>query len=448
MSLNLLIEKLNEIIWGWPLLISFTLISLYVTFALSGVQFRYFFTSLKLAFISEQNTQTNTEKEITVFEAFINSLGASIGNGNITGIPVAIYLGGPGAIFWMIVIGFISLSLRFAEVYLGTYFKDNSPGARASGGPMVYLSKIPGGKYLSFGYAILCFIYTIIGGNSMQCNAIAVGFQKTAAVNPAITGVILGIIMIYVVFGGARRIIAFSDSLVPIKVSAFLICSAILLFYHRSEIIPALQLIVKYAFEPVAIAGGTIGVTVNMAVRNGIAKGVNASEVGLGTASVIFGNTEKQDPVKKGIVSMLSAFITTHIICFIVGLSMVASGVWNHGETSAAMVISAYETVFGSVAGWIVSFYTVSFGFSVMVAYAYISRECWFFLTNRKYQKAFNVIYPLATFLGCLGSVKIVWNLIDLINAGMLVINLFGLMCLLKLVKQGLAFYKINSTSK
>ncbi|MDF2576549.1 MAG: alsT 1 [Chlamydiales bacterium] len=448
MSIDAFIHKLVEQIWGWPLLGLLAVVSIVFTILLGGVQFKYFFTSWKLAFSNEnpKSSDESGEKQITVFQAFINSLGASIGNGNIAGIPAAVHQGGPGAIFWMVVFGFICLSIRYAEVYLGTLFTNNASAKDKApiGGPMLYLAKIPGGRYLPHIYAFFCFFYTLVAGNAIQCNSIAVGFVRTMPdTSPMTVAIILTAFVMYVLLGGANRIIAASEKLVPLKVGVFLICSTILLGYHSDKILEALQLIWHHAFHPVAIAGGAVGIAVSSAISYGVSFGMNASEVGVGTASVIFGRTEKQDPVKKGIISMLSAFITTHVVCFIVGLSVIVSGVWNNGETSTALNVSAYETVFGLKGGWIVNFYTIVFGLSVVVAYAYIAQECWLFVTRQRGKVVFLVLYTLATIWGTLGSVDFVWDTIRIILATMLLINLYGIMYLLPSVRKGLQETKI-----
>jgi AGCS family alanine or glycine:cation symporter len=452
--LNEVLKAFNDFVWGPYVLVPLSLLAIFFTIYFHNVQFRYFLKSWKLALGSSSSASTNqdAEKSITVFQAFINSLGASIGNGNIAGIPMAIYLGGPGAIFWMLVMGFLLLSLRFAEVYLGTYYsnetsKDENQKSVNLGGPMAYLSKIPGGRFWPGIYAFFCFLYTLTAGNAVQCNSIAVSITTSWTVPVIYLGIGLTLFVLYILTGGAKRIIEFSFKIVPLKVGLFLICSFIILVFHLDQILPALALIVKSAFTPVALASGTGYVAIQEALKYGTSFGVNASEVGVGTAAVIFGQTEKQDPVEKGIVSMLGAFITTHIICFIVGLTVIVSGVWNCGAQSSALTIAAYETVFGAGASWIVTTYTLTFGLSVVISYAYISRQCWFFLSNSRFPLLFAAIYALATLWGSMGGAQLVWNTVTFILSIMLFLNILGMIWLSPLVRKGLDQYRFKKSA-
>ena len=166
------------------------------------------------------------------------------------------------------------------------------------------------------------------------------------------------------------------------------------------------------------------------ALREGLNLSITATESGLGTAAILFGYTGSKDPMKSGLMGMVSTFISS-IVCFLVALCIVVSGVWDSGLTSAALTIASFNTVFGQWGGWIVSFLSISFGMGVLVAYAYISRAAWFSLTNGKYEKLFALFYCVASFIGAVVNVHVVWYAVRIILALLLVINLFGLLWLL-----------------
>lgn len=440
MDLNKIALDISQILWGWPLIIIFSAVGILTTIALNFIQFRYFFTSWKLVLFAENEKSVGAE--ITPFEAFINALGSSVGNGSIAGIATGIYLGGPGSAFWLLLAGIFCLSMRFAEIYLATSIVDKVTGL---GGPMVYLKKIPGGYFLTYLFTIFTLLFGLIIGNAMQANSIALGVYRTWGINKYFTSLALLLFITYVMIGGARRIISISDKLVPFKVAVFLLSSIIILIYHYHSILPALKLIFASALMPQAVGGAVAGFAIQQAISNGISRLINANEAGLGTAGILFGASRSKNPIKDSIMSMVTVFISTYLICFMVALLIVATGVWNNGQTSTALTISAFETVFCQYGGWIVTFISVSFGLGVIVPYAFITRETWLFLTKGRFAAVFYVAYCLITPWGALASVDLIWNATNIINGVMLLINLYAIVYLLPYIRANVISYSKNS---
>lgn len=441
MYINDVIVFLNDIVWGWPLIIFIIGSAVIATLYLSGVQFRYFFHAWKLVLFPDDGPRTETS-EMSSFQAFLNALSASLGNGSIAGIATAVYAGGPGVALWVFVIGLLTMATRFAEVYLSSRFATQSALGSALGGPMIYLRQVPGGKFLPTAYAFFCFLLSLSSGNAMQANSIRVGITHILPVSKELVSLILFLFILYVMLGGATRIIKVSDRIVPIKVGVFFLSSFFILLYHFKSIVPALKIIFQAAFTPQALAGVVTGLSVQHAIRFGIARGLNASEAGLGTAGIFYGGAGSKEPVKDGIQSMISAFISANLVCFSLALIIVATGAWNNGLTSTALTSSAYETVFGVFGGWLVVFLSVSFGMGTVVSYAYIARACWIYLTKGRYMQLFTAIFCLVTLFGSLARVDIVWNATDLVNAGLLCSNLIGVLYLLPLIRKGLMEYQ------
>jgi len=439
MDLNQYIIYINDIVWGWPLILFVLGMSVYVTLALAGVQFTFFAKSWKLLF-SSANQEKEETADMTSFQSFLNALSASVGNGSIAGMSTALYAGGPGAAFWVFVFGILSMSVRFAEVFLSTYFIDSALG-KSLGGPMIYLKNVPGRKFLPYIFALFCFFFGLTSGNAMQSNSIRIGLVRILNLNPWLIATVLFLFMVYVMSGGAERIVKVSDAIVPIKVGIFFLTVFIILIYHFRELPHAFYLIYQGAFEPGALYGGVIGYSIQQAMRFGIVRSITATEVGLGTAAVLFGGSGSKKPVESGLISMLSGFISSNFVCFAVALLLLSSGVWNNGQTSIDLTISAYETVFGVFGGWIVTFLSVAFGLGVLVAYAYIARACWIFLTNGKYLNIYMFIFCAMTFVGAVAKVEIVWNSIDLVNAGLLIANLYAIMWLMPIIRRQLKKY-------
>lgn len=428
-----LIKQLSELVSGWPLMIYVIVISLLYTIVLRGIQFRYLLTALK-ATVSPSGQGAQQQGDVSPFHAFINTINSNLGNGIIAGVATAIYAGGPGAAFWFVVFGFVLMSVRFAEVYLSTYYASQETEKTTLGGPMLYLKHVPGGKYLPFTYAFFCIFYGLIGGNIIQANSMATSLAATWAIAPLFSGLALLVFVLYILLGGAERIIKISVSIVPVKVAVFMISTVAILLFHYKSLLPALYLIVSSGLGLQAFAGGVVGFSLQQMIAAGMSRSIFSTESGLGSAAIMFGSTGNDDAIQNGFMGMVSTFIST-CIGFIIALCIVVSGVWNSGLNSTALTIAAFDTLFGIYGGWIVSFLSISFGFGVMVSYAYVVRSAWFFVTNNRFAHGFMVVYSLCAFGGALATVDLVWYLADIIIAVMLLINLYGLLMLLPKVR-------------
>ena len=440
MDINKIILAINDVVWGWPLIIFIAFVSLATTVMLYGIQFRYFFKSWRLL-LSSQDEGAAADADMTPFQSFVNALSTSIGNGSIAGVATAVYAGGPGTAFWIFVFGIFGMALRFAEVFLSSYYITEGGTGTSLGGPMIYLKNVPGNYILPAIYALFCLFLAFSSGNAMQANSIRIGLERILPLSPLVIACILLAFIMYVMLGGAERIVKASDALVPVKVGGFFLSALIILSYHYQSLFPALKTILVGAFTPQALAGGVFGYTVLHAIRFGIVRGVNASEAGLGIAGVLFGGSGSKNAMQNGIFSMVGEFISANLVCFFVALMLVASGVWSNGQTSINLTISAYETVFGYIGGWIVTFLSIAFGIGVLVSYAYVGRACWIYLTKGKFLNIFTLLYCVITFLGALASVEVVWNATDLVNAGLLITNLFGILWLLPMIQKRVHAY-------
>ena len=400
-----------------------------MTWAFDFIQFRYFFTSFRYIFAPQQ-TSGEKEENISPLQAFLGALSTSMGNGSLGGMGVAMYYGGPGAAFWLFILGFFTMVLRFAEIYASTVFtKVTEYGVR--GGPMVYLSKVPGGSFLPFVYAFFALLLAIITGNAMQCNFMTAGIHGITGINHYAIAIVLFMFLVYVVLGGAHRIIKFSDALAPLKVVLFCVTTLAVLGFFYSEIFSALGLIIEAAFSREAFVGGLAGHTMSNAIRFGVVQTLSATEAGLGNAGILFGAAGKVNPTRNGIMSMASTFIATQVVCFLMMLAFVVSGTWNSGADGMELVIMTYSSVFGMLGGWVATLLSVMFGMGVLVAYAFLGRECWLFLTHGRGSWLYYLLYCSMALFGSLVSVNVVICLIQFIVIGLILTNLYGLLFLL-----------------
>ncbi len=428
-----------DVMMGWPIIFFVIGVSIIVTLALGFIQLRYFFAAWKYTFTP---SSSEGKSDMSPIQAFINTLNVSIGNGSLAGMATAIYSGGPGAALWIIIITLLLMSVRFSEVFLSTHYALHAPKNTKIGGPMLYLRALKGGVYFAYAYALSCFIFGLISAGATQANSISLSMFTTWNIPLIITAVILTAFIFYAIVGGAERIVKFSQMIVPLKVGLFFISAIIILIYHYQNIIPSLKLIVNSGLSMRAFAGGLAGFTIQQAMKYGILRSVNATESGLGTAAILFGSTGSVHPVRDGIMAMATSLVSA-LVCFTISLCIVASGVWNSGATSTALTIAAYQTVFGSIGGWMVTFLSTAFGIGVMVSYAYITKAAWDTITNNRFSYAFIMIYCACAFLGAwTEKVTSLWSLVDISLACMLIINLIGIVYLLPVIRNGLQSFK------
>lgn len=433
------IQQGLNLLMGWPLIIYVLSIAVACTVLLRGIQFTHFFSSWKSILFPEKTK----EGDMSPLQAFVNTLSTNLGNGSIGGMAVAMAIGGPGAAFWVLVIGLILMSVRFAEVYISTWYGERAPKGSTLGGPMLYLREVPGRSFLPYFYSLACLLFGLTLGNGAQANTMTLSLMTTWPSIPLWSIVVVLVALVfYIVIGGAQRIAAASDAIVPVKVVVFFVSTFTLLAYHYQNIIPALQLIFKSAFSPLSIAGGALGFTVQQAMKTGMNNSVFATESGLGTAAILFGFTGSQHPIKSGYLGMVSTFVST-LVCFLICLAIVASGVWDSGLTSTALTIAAFNTVFGMYGGWIVTFLSVSFGIGCLISYGYISRAVYLYVTQNKFAWFFPFVYAGFSGFAAIMKVDLLWKIAEYFNALLLIVNLFAIIYLLpKLTKE------INQTLK
>jgi AGCS family alanine or glycine:cation symporter len=270
----------------------------------------------------------------------------------------------------------------------------------------------------------------------MQTNSIGLSIQKSFGFCPYRIGIGFCLLFLYILLGGSRRIMKASEYIIPIKVFLFFIGIISLLIYHHTNIIPAFWLVMDYAFTTKAIVGGIAGYTMQRAITVGFSKALNATEVGVGTAGIFFGATESKDPLRTSILSMLTAFISTNLVCAAIIFSIVVSGVpLNSGATSTELVILAFETVIGKFAGPAVTFLSFSFGIGVIVAYTFLGYKIWEFLFGNKTLFIYYSLAVFVAFLGAVVSVDFIWNSLDFLVGILIFINLIAVLWNIKKIK-------------
>jgi alanine or glycine:cation symporter, AGCS family len=417
---------LNGIVWGVPMLVLILGVGLYLTF---GLRLRSILqVPLSLAFLWRGRVREG-KGEITPFNALMTELSATIGTGNIAGVATAIFLGGPGAIFWMWMTALVGMATKYAEAVLAVRYREQDSRGEWVGGPMYYIKNGLGAKWnwLAVAFALFASIAGFGIGNMVQANSVAHALNNSLAIPEWATGAVLFLLVGAVLIGGIQRIAAVAGKLVPFMAITYVAAGLIVLVLNIGAIPAALDLIFSHAFTPAAATGGFTGAAVWAALQFGVARGVFSNEAGLGSAPIAHAAAQTKGPVSQGLIAMLAPFIDTIIVCTFTALVVLTSGVWTSGQTGAALTSSAFEAALPVVGHHIVAFSLTLFAFTTLLGWSYYSERSLEYLFGVRIIKPFRIVWCIAVFVGATVELAFVWLLADTLNALMAIPNLIAL---------------------
>jgi AGCS family alanine or glycine:cation symporter len=374
--------------------------------------------------------------DISPFNALMTSLAATIGTGNIAGVATAIFLGGPGAIFWMWMTALVGMATKFAEAVLAVHFREEDERGKYVGGPMYYIKNGLGPKWnwMAITFALFAGVAGFGIGNMVQANSIANALNATFAIPEWVTGIVLVVLVGAVLLGGIERIASVAGKLVPIMAIAYIGAGTLVLALNVDAIPGAFALIFKHAFSPVAATGGFAGAAVWAAIRFGVARGVFSNEAGLGSAPIAHAAAQTKGPVSQGLVAMLGTFIDTLVVCSFTALAILVTGAWTSGETGAALTSRAFDLALPGVGGYIIAAALAVFAFTTILGWSYYCERSLEYLFGIKIITPFRVVWSLAALVGATLKLGFVWLLADTLNALMAIPNLIALALLSPIV--------------
>jgi AGCS family alanine or glycine:cation symporter len=393
---------------------------LFLTIRTRVVQLRRFGDACRVAFVRKGSGRDGA---LTPFQAFMTSLAASIGTGNIAGVATAIVSGGPGALFWIWVYGFVATSIKFAEAVLGVTYRDVRGGAVLSG-PMYYLRDGLKSPALAWTFAFVAAVAALTTTPFTQPNSMALVLNTVVGIPRLAAGIGIAVLTWLVIIGGIKSIGRVAEKLSPLKVSLYLIGGLIVIVTNASRIPSVLGLIVDSAFSMRAAAGGGLGIFV--AMRYGIARGIYANEAGYGTAAVAYGTAQSDRPVQQGLNAVIEVFIVSFVTSTISAMTILLTGVWQSGLTSSAAVAAAFDTSMPGVGGYVVAFCAFLFGYTTLIGWAYYGEQFFEYILGRKVTVPYRWIYCLLIPFGAVSRVEVVWAWGDLMNALQVFPNLIG----------------------
>ena len=420
---------INNIVWGPPILILIVGSGLYLSIKTGFFSITKLGYILKNTFLKMFSKEQKGEGEVTAFQAVATALAATVGTGNIAGVATAIALGGPGAVFWMWFAAIVGMTTKFAEVVLAVHFREKTEDGRFVGGPMYYIEKGLGWKWMAVLFAAFGTLASFGIGNMTQSNSVALAVQGSFNIPPLATGIVLAVITGLVIVGGIKRIGAFTEKLVPFMAAIYIIGGLVILFTNIGAIPAAFALIFKEAFTGTAAVGGFVGSTMMLAIRYGVARGVFTNEAGLGSAPIAHAAATTDHPVRQGLWGVFEVFVDTLVICSLTALVIITTGAWQSGESGAVLTTLAFNTALPG-GGLIVTVGLMLFAYSTILGWEYYGERCLEYLAGTKPILAFRIIWVIFVVIGAIGGLEFIWSLADTLNGLMAIPNLVGVLFL------------------
>jgi AGCS family alanine or glycine:cation symporter len=393
---------------------------LFLTLRLRVVQVRRFGDAMRVAFVRGGSGATGA---LTPFQAFMTALAASIGTGNIAGVATAIVSGGPGALFWIWVYGFVAMAIKFGEAVLGVTFRETRAGTVLSG-PMYYLRDGLRSPFLAWLFACVAAIAALTTTPFTQPNSMALVLNTVVGIPTIVSGITIAVLTWLVIIGGIKTIGRAAEKLSPLKVGLYLAGGLIVILVNAGRIPSVLRLIFDGAFSMRSAAGGGLGMLV--AMRYGIARGIYANEAGYGTAAVAYGTAQSAAPVQQGLNGVMEVFIVSFVTSTISAMTILLTGVWQSGLTSTAAVAAGFDAAIPVAGGYIVAFCAFLFGYTTLIGWAYYGEQFFEYILGRKVTRPYRWIYCLLIPFGAVSKVATVWAWGDLMNALQVFPNLIG----------------------
>ena len=436
-------SAINSFVWGPVMLALLVGTGVFLTFKTGFIQVKWFGYIMKNTVGSLFSKKTNKKdgSNLTPFQAVTTALAGTVGTGNIAGVTGAVFVGGPGALFWMWVSAFFGMCTKYAEIALAMKYRVTDENGVHKGGPMYYIENGLGKKWkwLAMIFAILGGLASFGIGNIAQSSEIAGAMTGLVGMNPLVTGIILSVIIAFVLYGGVQRIGSITSLMVPFMALFYIAAGVVVIVMRISDIPAVLVSIFTSAFSFEAVGGGVFGYAIMIAMKQGFARGVFSNEAGLGSAPIAHAASTTEEPAEQAIWGVFEVFIDTIIICSITGFAVLLSGMELGSDalsmytSKGAAAVAAFNSILpGTIGGTVIQISLLFFALSTILSWAYYGERCWGYITNNS--KIFNVIYKaifiLVCIVGATGSGTLMWDIADTLNGMMAIPNLIALLLL------------------
>jgi AGCS family alanine or glycine:cation symporter len=377
------------------------------------------------------------------------ALASTVGVGNIAGVSTAITLGGPGALFWLIVSGLLGMGTKFAEVVLAITYREQDDTGTYRGGAMYILKNGLKAPWLGSLFAFLTALAAFGIGNMVQANSVAESVKATFGVPAHVSGMVIVALTGVVILGGITRIADVTQVLVPFMCLSYLLGAAVILVTHADRLPAVVETVLSSAFTGHAALGGFAGAGVMQALRFGVARGLFSNEAGLGSAPMVHATARTDHPVRQGLYGIFEVFVDTILVCASTGLVVLVTGEWSNGLTGAALAAKAFETGLPGVWGDIVvTTGILTFAFSTLLGWSFYGETAIAYLLGTRVILPYRLVWLVAAYVGATGSLHLVWDVADTLNGLMALPNLVALLLLSPVVARSLRDFVARESAR
>ena len=437
-----LIEAFTAALWGYILVYLLLGAGVYFTLRSRFVQIRYFFHAWKITLKSRQTDK----QQISSFQALCTSMAAHVGTGNLAGVAIAIYIGGPGAVFWMWLVALLGMASSFVENTLAQLYKTNNNDGTFRGGPAYYIEKALGLRWLGMLFSFLLLVTFGFVFNAVHSNSVSQAVSVHTALTPELTGFTMALITAAIVFRGIRSIVWFAEKVVPLMAIAYLLIAIVVVIMNLGLLPDVFRLIINSAFGLESAAGGAIGYSAAQAVMQGVKRGLFSNEAGMGSGpnAAATATPNPHHPAAQGIISMISVFIDTIVICTATAAIVLLSGQLDTDNTLNGIQLTQASLInlFGSAGGWFISLAVIFFGFTSVIAnYYYGESNLLFMKDDQRLLFFYRLAVVILVYIGAISPLESVWIVADLAMGLMALINLVVIVLLSGPVMQVLKDY-------
>lgn len=426
---NAVVGKLLGLIWGPWLTVTLVGIGIYFTVGCKFIQIR------KIGFIIKETIGKMFAKEsdlegegsLTPFQAAATALASTVGVGSIVGIGTALAMGGPGSMFWMFIAAFFGMCTKYGEIVLAILYREKKSDGTFQGGPAYYMQKGLNSKFLAVFYSVALAL-TCLGSNMVQSNSAAASVNSATGIPNLAIGIVLAICIALALIGGITKLGRFVEKLIPIMSGLYLIGGLVVILLNISELPGAIASIFEYAFTPTSVAGGAVGITVQQAIRLGIARGLYSNEAGCGTAPIAHSLAITDHPCRQGMWGVSEVFIDT-VVNLLTALVILVTGVLNTDVEAGVLTNAAFGTVFPAFR-YVVDISVVLFAYATIIGLGFYGQSVCKFLGGEKLGKIYLYIYIPFSVLGAIGGLNTVWSIIDVFMGLAIIPNLVAIVLL------------------
>ena len=427
------IEQASDILWNSLLLFLLVGTGVFFTIRLRGVQLRRFGEGFHRVFGNfTLRGKKADDQGMSSFQALATAIAAQVGTGNITGCATALVSGGRGALFWVWVSAFFGMATIYAEAVLAQRYRTTVNG-KVTGGPAYYIRaafKGTFGKVLAGVFSVLIILALGFMGNMVQSNSIGDAFHNAFGMSHLAVGIVVAVIAAFIFLGGVQRIAAVTEKIVPIMAAFYIVGCVVILVMNYKTLPNAFTQIFVLAFNPQAMAGGVAGVTVQQAMRFGVARGLFSNEAGMGSTPHAHALAKVNHPREQGAVAILGVFIDTFVVLTLTGLVLITSGLIPEGLTGTALTQAAFSQAFGGFGPVFIAICMFFFAFSTIIGWYFFGQSNFKALFGEKALPVYSVIVVVFILVGSTLKVDLVWAMADFFNGLMAVPNLLALLAL------------------